>query len=191
MKTKGLASRIAILIFSSLLFFLFFAATAYVSINELRNSKENEVQKHNQTLKEKLTIREQELEYITSYQEKLTSFAEFDSFLEHSISSLLRVLDQDAAMVVIKEDGPDNTGRVVYATGYSKNQRKQKLQVPGLAIRTMKECQPFSRKRNILAEEQALHTDYLEALDQYYPLLDDKQQVFGYMLMTSYHQIGL
>ncbi|QOS99619.1 GHKL domain-containing protein [Brevibacterium sp. JNUCC-42] len=139
----------------------------------------------------KLTIREQELEYITSYQEKLTSFSEFDCFLEHSISSLMRVLNQDAAMVVIKEEGSDNTGRVVYATGYSMNQKKQKIQVPELAIQAMNERQPLSRKRVILAEEQALHNDYLEALDQYYPLQDDKQHVFGFILMTCYHQIVL
>ncbi len=139
---------------------------------------------------QKLSEREQELEIIASYQEKLTGFSELQVFLDHAIPGLLQALDQDAAVVVLKEGHHERGGdyRVVYAAGYPENYfPRVEIELFGPAKRVFTEKQPFMRSRDLTEKERGVHDGYTLAFDQYHPLFDDSQAVIGFILLTSYN----
>ncbi|WP_232696969.1 ATP-binding protein [Brevibacillus daliensis] len=136
----------------------------------------------------KLTNREQELEYITNYQEKLASYSDLDSFLHQSVSSLLRVLHYDAAIVGLRNTDDEDLGNVVFTTGYNNSHYPRSEQIPGLAKRAMTEGVELVRVRAVTEDEKAIHMELSKACDRYNPLQNDNKEVFGFMILTSYHQ---
>lgn len=134
----------------------------------------------------KLTEREYELEQITSYQEKLTGYLDYQTYLEHSITALLHALQLDAAMIVMRTG--KNEFRTDYSCGYPVNQYPSKVdELYGIAQRVVTERQPFVQSRALTGSEQGLHQGYETAVDYYFPLYDGKQEVMGFLLLTSYN----
>jgi signal transduction histidine kinase/CheY-like chemotaxis protein len=138
-----------------------------------------------------LSQREQELEIINSYQEKLTGVVELKEFLKHSIPALLDSLKLDAALVVMEvaanEGNEDKQYEVIYSCGYPKNYTsKLEKDLFGLPKRVFEENKSFVRGREVTSQEQGLHEGLSTALDQYFPLRDDTQKVIGFILLTHY-----
>ncbi|MCR8636066.1 ATP-binding protein [Paenibacillus radicis (ex Xue et al. 2023)] len=150
-----------------------------------------------QTL-EKLSQREQELETISTYQEKLTGSLEMSLFLESSIPALLDSLKMDAALLVMKstkdDDPTDTQGEeasdpytILYSTGYPQQlPRKVKTVLFGPALRVLTEKIPIECRRDLSPLELGIHQSMSHALDQYYPVFDDNNEVIGFLLLTSY-----
>lgn len=137
----------------------------------------------------KLTEREGELELISSYQERLTGYMELQEFLEHTIPALLRVTGTDAgALVLLRTDlQGEPTHQMVYSSGYPNAQAGQeKLALYGPAQRLYAERESFNRARSLTDWEKGVHGLYEKAFDRYIPLLDNVQQVYGFLLMTAY-----
>ncbi|WP_176560421.1 ATP-binding protein [Brevibacillus dissolubilis] len=137
----------------------------------------------------KLTNREKELELITEYQEKLTGYVELLPFFEGTFTSLLQALDQDAAMVLLHKPTPTNESRyeVVYSVGYPASLFPRiEVELYGKAARIFTEKKTMTHKRTVSEMERGVHLGYEYAIDQYFPLLDDQQQVYGFILMTNY-----
>ncbi|MBE1443577.1 ATP-binding protein [Paenibacillus sp. OAS669] len=154
-----------------------------------------------QTL-EKLSQRELELEAISSYQEKLSGSLNMNQFLQASIPALLNSLQMDAALLVVKEkagnalvplpEEPPSSGQrsaytILYAAGYPSQLPSQvEQELYGPAQRVFTEKVQIDCKRELSREETGLHQGMTHAIDQYHPLFDDKQEVIGFLLLTSY-----
>ncbi|WJH35844.1 CHASE3 domain-containing protein [Paenibacillus sp. CC-CFT747] len=134
----------------------------------------------------KLTEREQELEWITSYQEKLTGFMQLEPFLRGTVPALLEALELDAALVLLRE--PEENGfRVVYSIGYPSNAYPRlERELYGSAGRALETREPLRVRRALTESEKGLHASFEHAADWYVPLLDDKQEMIGFLLLTLY-----
>lgn len=153
---------------------------------ETQNQEITAQQEEQLIMVEKLIQSEFEMAMITSFQEKLTgAYDKLDAFLQQAISGLLQVTGQDAALLLIKEE---ETYKVIYSVGYPHNlyPRTEEL-LYGLAQRVWKEHQILTKVRPLTAKERGLHDAHEKALDQYYPLYYDNSDVFGTLLLTSYH----
>jgi|GEM_PF-2343011 len=137
---------------------------------------------------QKLTERERELEYINSFQETLTGYAEMSVFLQRSVTALLQVIEQDAAVIVVKDPNESGNFLVLYSAGYPENHfpRKEK-ELFGSAERIFREKEPITRLRPLTEKERGIHAGYENALDQYYPLMNENNEVNGFILLTNYH----
>ncbi|MDF2959117.1 MAG: PhoR protein [Paenibacillus sp.] len=144
-----------------------------------------------QTL-EKLSQREQELETISMYQEKLTGSLDMEQFLHSSIPALLDALRMDAALLVIKDvtagaAEAEDTYSILYSTGYPQKLPSQvRTALFGPALRVFTEKEPVECRRDLTPAEQGIHQSVICALDQYYPLFNDNNDVIGFLLLTSY-----
>lgn len=136
----------------------------------------------------KLTARESELELIRGYQETLTGFTELGPFLEHAVPALLGALKFDAAMIVLEEREEEQPKyRVMFSTGHPEQKQGQIIErLYGPAERIFREKRSFERSRHVSAEEKGLHDAYSNALDYYFPIYDNDNQVRGFLLLTSY-----
>lgn len=146
-----------------------------------------------QTL-EKLSLREQELETISSYQEKLSGSLNMNQFLESSIPALLSSLQMEAALLVVKShtsgaQAPSEQPAydILYAIGYpAKLPSRVEHELFGPALRVFTEKTQIDCKRELSSVEAGLHQGMTYATDQYHPLFDEKQEVIGFLLLTSY-----
>jgi signal transduction histidine kinase/CHASE3 domain sensor protein/DNA-binding response OmpR family regulator len=135
----------------------------------------------------KLTDREQELEWISSYQEKLTGFLELRRFLEHSIPALLEALEMDAALVLLKKSAQPQSFEIIYSCGYPESSfPRMENELFGAANRVFEKREAIIRKRVLTDRERGIHADFNEAIDQYIPLYDDKAEMIGFLLLTRY-----
>ncbi|MCY9696341.1 ATP-binding protein [Paenibacillus alginolyticus] len=155
---------------------------------ETQNEEIMAQQEEQQLTLAKLSERERDLELISSYQEKLTGYVKLKDFLKHTLPALLNSLSQDAALVVMERHAEDSTSyEVIHSIGYPKehinlNQRE----LFGPARRVFDEGTPIVHTRDVSGHEQGVHGGITRAVDQYIPLLDDKQKVIGFLLLTSY-----
>ncbi|MET3288413.1 UNVERIFIED_CONTAM: signal transduction histidine kinase/DNA-binding response OmpR family regulator [Brevibacillus sp. OAP136] len=135
---------------------------------------------------EKLTERENELETLSSYLGKLSGYTDLPVFLENALPALLDATRQDAA-IVVRHD-PDAGGyHIIYSIGYPQNQYPRlERELYGPASRVFAEKRPISTRRTLSLGEQGLHSGYMSAVDQYFPLLNDKQEAMGFLLLTTY-----
>lgn len=137
----------------------------------------------------KLSERERDLELISSYQEKLTGYVKLTDFLKHTLPALLNSLAQDAALVVLEnrtEDGPISY-EVIHSIGYPKGHiQASRSELFGPARRVFDEGVSITHPRDVTGNEQGIHSGVTRAIDQYIPLTDDKQEVIGFLLLTSY-----
>lgn len=134
----------------------------------------------------KLTDRERELEHISSYQEKLTGFTDMQMFLEHSLRALLYAVGMDAA-VLIKPNTRTGTYDVLHANGFPPGYLPSTFdELFGVSRRVLTEKKPIIRTRQLSERERGIHFGYETAVDIYYPLLDEKQELMGLLLLTSY-----
>lgn len=147
-----------------------------------------------QTL-EKLSQRELELETITTYQEKLSVALNMQQFLHSSIPALLKALQMDAALLVVKSprngDDPSADERhvydILYAIGYPKELPSRiEQELFGPALRVFTEKTQVDCKRELSPEETGLHRSMTYAVDQYHPLFNEQQEVIGFLLLTGY-----
>ncbi|QSF42486.1 ATP-binding protein [Paenibacillus tianjinensis] len=132
-----------------------------------------------------LTEREAKLETITSYQEHLTGFAEIDTFLNNSLTSLVKALRLDAVQLMMGIS--NDTYECLYTLGYPKPRNQiMSDQLFGPARRVIHEKKPIVRTRPLSGTERGVHGGYEYACDQYYPLYDDTQEIEGFLLLTTY-----
>ncbi|WP_261808168.1 ATP-binding protein [Paenibacillus sp. N3.4] len=155
---------------------------------ETQNEEIMAQQEEQQVILAKLSERESELELITSYQEKLTGYVELKGFLQHTMPALLNSLSQDAALIVIERSREDvSSFEVMHAIGYPKEHLNVMQQgLFGPAKRVFEEGTTILHKRDVFGHERGVHGGILQAVDQYFPLFDDKQKVIGFLLLTSY-----
>ncbi|WP_438444467.1 ATP-binding protein [Gorillibacterium sp. sgz5001074] len=136
---------------------------------------------------EKLTSRERELEVLSSYQEKLTGFMDLQQFLGTSVPLLLQVLGADGAAVVLGRQAGEGTGTVVYATGYPAGHLEPgSVELYGPSARIFSEKRTITRLRGLTRHEASGLPLYDRALDLYVPLLDTDQNVYGFLLLTTF-----
>jgi signal transduction histidine kinase/CHASE3 domain sensor protein/DNA-binding response OmpR family regulator len=155
---------------------------------EAQNEEIIAQQEEQQITLAKLSEREQELELITSYQEKLTGYVELKDFLKHSLPALLDSIEQDAALVVMELEGEPRRYEVIYSCGYPIDfVSRKETELFGPSKRVFEEGKPFLRKRELTEKERGLHEGRGGAADQYFPLFDDNQKVIGFLLVTNYH----
>jgi signal transduction histidine kinase/CHASE3 domain sensor protein/DNA-binding response OmpR family regulator len=136
----------------------------------------------------KLSERERDLDLISSFQEKLTGYVELMDFLKHTLPALLNSLMQDAALVVMERfvDGSPSY-EVIYSIGHPKEHiNVHQRGLFGPAKRVFDEGTPILHTRDVLGHEKGVHGGILHAADHYVPLMDDKQKVIGFLLLTSY-----
>lgn len=156
---------------------------------ETQNEEIIAQQEEQQVTLAKLSERERDLELISSYQEKLTGYVELKDFLKHTLPALLNSLLQDAALVVMKRvaDSGNTTYDVIHSIGYPKEhiQAHQK-ELFGPAQRVFEEGTAIIHTRDVAGHEKGIHSGMMHAVDHYVPLLDDKQTVIGFLLLTSY-----
>lgn len=132
-----------------------------------------------------LTEREAKLEIITSYQEHLTGYAQIDTFLDSSLTSLVRVLRADAVQLMMSKN--NSSFECIYSMGYApKGSWVNSGELYGPALLAVRERNPIIRSRPLSGAERGVHGAYEYACDQYYPLLDNTQEVEGFLLLTSY-----
>ncbi|WP_407869877.1 ATP-binding protein [Paenibacillus sp. P36] len=167
---------------------------------ETQNEEIIAQQEEQQVTLAKLSERERDLELISSYQEKLTGYVELKDFLKHTLPALLNSLLQDAALVVMKRDpepGNGDTGstgstgnptyEVIHSIGYPKEHiRVHQDELFGPARRVFEEGTNLVHTRDVTGHEKGVHGGMMHAVDHYVPLLDDKQTVIGFLLLTSY-----
>ncbi|CAG7645048.1 Adaptive-response sensory-kinase SasA [Paenibacillus solanacearum] len=138
---------------------------------------------------EMLSQREQELETINSYQEKLTGATDLSVFLGSSVPALLHSLKLDAAMLVMRKDAePDVPAyEIMYSTGYpSPLSEARQFELFGPAQRVFTEKQPIESMREATGAERGFHLGVAYAVDRYYPLFDDQGDTLGFLLLTGY-----
>ncbi|MFD0694038.1 ATP-binding protein [Paenibacillus sp. GCM10027628] len=155
---------------------------------ETQNEEIIAQQEEQQVTLAKLSEREQELELITTYQEKLTGYVELKDFLKHSLPALLDSLNQDAALVVMERFERSSAAyEVIHSSGFPE-EHISRLQsgLFGPAKRVFEEGIPLLHTRDVSGHERGVHGGVMRAVDQYFPLLDDKQKVIGFLLLTSY-----
>lgn len=152
---------------------------------EAQNQEISAQQEEQLIMMEKLLQSEFEMASITNFQEKLTgAYDQLDLFLQQSISGLLQVTGQDAALLMIKED---ETYKVIYSVGYPNNLYPRSVEwLYGPAQRVWREHQILTKVRPLTDQERGLHDGHEQALDQYYPLYHENAEIFGTLLLTSY-----
>ncbi|MCD1260037.1 CHASE3 domain-containing protein [Paenibacillus athensensis] len=155
---------------------------------EAQNEEIVAQQEEQRTTLEKLWERELELELITTYQEKLSGFMQLDDFLRSTVPALLDSLAHDAALVVIdRKPAGGQRYEVVYTCGYPlEYAARMETELFGPALRVFEEGKPLTRRRPVTGKERGLHEGLESAVDHYFPLFDDKQEVFGFLLLTQY-----
>jgi|GEM_PF-2073968 len=155
---------------------------------ETQNEEIVAQQEEQRTTLEKLWERELELELITTYQEKLSGFMQLDDFLRNTVPALLDSLAHDAALVVIdRQQASDPRYEVVYTCGYPRDYvARMENELFGPALRVFDEGKPLTRRRAVTGKERGLHEGLENVIDHYFPLFDDKQEVFGFLLLTHY-----
>ncbi|CAN7201071.1 ATP-binding protein [Paenibacillus sp. LjRoot56] len=137
----------------------------------------------------KLSERERDLELISSYQEKLTGYVKLTDFLKHTLPALLNSLAQDAALVVLEDrsENGDSSYEVIHSIGYPKGHiQTSRSELFGPARRVFDEGVSITHTRDVTGNEQGVHNGMTRAIDHYIPLTDDKQEVIGFLLLTSY-----
>ncbi|MDR6554402.1 signal transduction histidine kinase/CHASE3 domain sensor protein [Paenibacillus qinlingensis] len=137
----------------------------------------------------KLSERERDLELISSYQEKLTGYVKLTDFLKHTLPALLNSLAHDAALVVLENRSDDEavSYEVIHSIGYPKGQiQASRSELFGPSRRVFDEGVAITHTRDVTGNEQGIHSGVLRAIDHYIPLTDDKQEVIGFLLLTSY-----
>ncbi|MDF2925934.1 MAG: hypothetical protein K0R57_4848 [Paenibacillaceae bacterium] len=154
---------------------------------EVQNEEITAQQEEQQETLLKLTARERELELLTSYQEKLAGHLDLQEFMEAAMPALLQVLAVDAAAIVLKKEGAEETAELVYSAGYPRSRQNDRVvSLFGLAERIFIEKKVLVKSRQLSEAEKGAHGLYERALDQYIPLLGNNQTVFGFLLLTSY-----
>ncbi|MDF2814215.1 MAG: hypothetical protein K0Q81_415 [Paenibacillus sp.] len=155
---------------------------------EAQNEEITAQQNEQEAMLEKLTDRERELEFINSYQEKLTGYAELSAFMEHSVRALLQALHMDAAVLVAPRSH-NGTYEVIHAYGYPTGYLPASYEeLFGVSQRAMIEKRAITRIRKLSERERGIHGGYETATDIYYPLLDDQSELLALLLLTSYEQ---
>ncbi|NOV02519.1 response regulator [Paenibacillus sp. LMG 31457] len=156
---------------------------------ETQNEEIIAQQEEQQVTLAKLSEREQDLELISSYQEKLTGYVELKDFLKHTLPALLNSLLQDAALVVMKREnaGTAPSYEVIHSIGYPKEHiQVHQKELFGPARRVFEEGTNLIHTRDVSGHEKGVHGGMTHAVDHYVPLHDDKQTVIGFLLLTSY-----
>ncbi|MDF2668897.1 MAG: hypothetical protein K0R67_1203 [Paenibacillus sp.] len=153
---------------------------------EAQNEEIKAQQLEQEAVLEKLTDRERELEFINSYQEKLTGCADMSTFLERSIRALLQALHMDAAVLIAPKTS-SGTYPVIHAYGYPQGYLPSSYDdLFGAGLRIIQEKKAIIRTRKLPERERGIHGGYETAMDIYYPLLDDKSEFQALLLLTSY-----
>ncbi|AFC33786.1 PhoR [Paenibacillus mucilaginosus 3016] len=160
---------------------------------EVQNEEIIAQQEEQEATLEKLSLREQELEAISTYQEKLTGAKDMEAFLEASLPALLASLKLEAGMLVMKKPGetPADEPRYVvqYALGYpQRGTAVRESELHGAARRVMTEKSGFEVTREATEAERGFHYGVTYAVDRYCPLLDDRKQAVGFLLLTGYQR---
>lgn len=155
---------------------------------EAQNEEIIAQQEEQQLTLAKLSEREQDLELISSYQEKLTGYVKLTDFLKNTLPALLNSLSQDAALVVLERRTAEAVSyEVIHAIGYPKEHiLSSRSELYGPARRVFDEGISITHTRDVTGNEQGIHSGVLRAVDHYTPLMDDKQEVIGFLLLTSY-----
>ncbi|MDD9270601.1 ATP-binding protein [Paenibacillus sp. GCM10023248] len=156
---------------------------------ETQNEEIIAQQEEQQITLAKLSERERDLELISSYQEKLTGYVELKDFLKHTLPALLNSLMQDAALVVMRRESAhgDTFYEVIHSIGYPKEHiREHQTELFGPAKRVFDENTSIIHTRDVAGHEKGIHSGMTHAVDHYVPLIDDKQEVIGFLLLTSY-----
>lgn len=154
---------------------------------EAQNEEIIAQQEEQQGTMRKLAERENELEIISLYQEKLSGFADLPLFLENAVPALLDAIQQDAA-IVVRSEGGDHHYQIVYSIGYPQNHYPRiERELYGPASRVFAEKKPIRKTRSLSHGEEGLHNGYKSAVDQYFPLFNDKLEVMGFLLVTAYN----
>ncbi|MCZ8522929.1 MULTISPECIES: ATP-binding protein [Paenibacillus] len=160
---------------------------------EVQNEEIIAQQEEQEATLEKLSLREQELEAISTYQEKLTGAKNMEAFLAASLPALLASLKLEAGMLVMKmpgqEQGEDPLYEVLYALGYpSSGTTVRESELYGPARRVMTEKVTFESTREVTESERGLHHGIAYAVDRYYALLDERKEAVGFLLLTGYQR---
>ncbi|NEW07546.1 response regulator [Paenibacillus sp. SYP-B3998] len=155
---------------------------------ETQNEEIIAQQEEQQVTLAKLSEREQELELISTYQEKLTGYIALQDFLKHSLPALLDSLAQDAGMVVMERVTSERTTyEVIHASGFPEEHiTRVQSELFGPPKRVFEEAISLVHKRNVFGNERGIHGASQQAVDQYFPLLNEQQKVIGFLLLTSY-----
>lgn len=153
---------------------------------EVQNEEITAQQEEQQETLHKLTAREQELELITTYQEKLAGYLDLEEFMEATMPPLLQVLGVDAAAIVLQKT-PLDPVEVIYRSGYPETMEIAGPSVLfGPAQRVFAEKKLISKSRQLAGAEMGVHGLYERAVDHYVPLIGNDQDVFGFLLLTIY-----
>ena len=132
-----------------------------------------------------LTDRERDLELLSRYQERLAGFSDMEAFLSNSVDALLAALRLDAGLVVHRPDGGD--AHLLHAAGYPSTMPAGRLEgLFGPAERALRQADITTVRRSANGGERGLHGGYEEAVDYYCPLLDDRKEPIGFLLLTGY-----
>lgn len=145
-------------------------------------------QQEQETILEKLTERETQLQLINSYQEKLTGFTHMYDFLESSLRALMQATRHDALMLVIQEEiGNPSSSRMKYSIGWPHQAQGEDINTLfGPALQVLEEKIPVVRSRSLSADEKGVHQGYERADDHYYPIFNEDMNVLGFVLFTTY-----
>lgn len=145
-------------------------------------------QQEQETILERLTERETQLQLINSYQEKLTGFAQMNDFLESSLRALMQATRHDALMLVVQDEiGDPASSRMMYSIGWPRTIHGEAINhLFGPALQVLEEKSPIVRSRSLSMEEQGVHHGYERADDHYYPIFNEEMNVLGFVLFTTY-----
>ncbi|WP_127587434.1 ATP-binding response regulator [Paenibacillus koleovorans] len=153
---------------------------------EAQNEEITAQQLEQEEMLSKLTERERDLELINSYQEKLAGHVDMGSFLTFTIQALLKAVRLDAA-VLIMPNAATGAYDVKYGYGYPKHALPASFQgLYGVGLIAKTEKRPIYRTRTLSGEERGIHGGYEKAIDFYCPLLGEKHEFLGLLLLTSY-----
>lgn len=146
-----------------------------------------------------LREREQELGFVNAFQQKLTGYTDIHAFVRRTVSDMLQMLGQDAALLLTRDDSlrddsprdqaqgrPRSGFRIMYAEGYPQGDASAPVELFGAARRAWESGQPLVSGREPSPNECGLHGAYASAVDHYYPLADNEGQVRGLLLLTKY-----
>lgn len=160
---------------------------------EVQNEEIIAQQEEQQETLQKLTAREGELELISSYQEKLAGYLNLKEFMEKTVPALLLVVGADGAAIILKRgEGTRFGGELVYSSGYPEGYLTGgAVDLFGPAAQVFTEKRMVARVRELSGPERGVYGIYERALDHYVPLMDNDQEVYGFLLLTSYGGPGL
>ncbi|WDF50545.1 ATP-binding protein [Paenibacillus sp. KACC 21273] len=155
---------------------------------EAQNEEIMMQQQEQETILERLTERETQLQWINSYQEKLTGFAQMNDFLESSLRALMQATRHDALMLVIQDEiGNPASSRMMYSIGWPHTIHGEAIDhLFGPALQVLEEKSPIVRSRTLSTEEKGVHQGYERADDHYYPIFNEEMNVLGFVLFTTY-----